>query len=586
MKKYQKALKFWWEFTAPVLLQRPYFLVALFVMVATAVIEPYVYKLIIDQLALLIGDQAFEFGTMIAYFAIWAGISVIALLFYSWYRISLSRRAIWIERNYALYMFDQFLKLDIAEHISKKSGDSLKKIDRGVDALWHLNSMFFFDMIPNWLTAFAVLLIAFIVSWQLTLATLLTVPLYFLVFVYGTKHNYKASKLAGKYSSQAFGRAYDAATNMLSVKGFAREMYENAKYSNLTHSAYQRWEKTSVNWGYFNVAAYLLYVMSRFIIFLTGVLLIYYEMISFGTLFMFLAFSNSIYSPIRMLGEQMNGLQRATTNLNLARIELSKRPKIVDEANARDLRVSKGKVSFKNIEFSYGKKRKVLKKVSFQMASKKITALVGHSGAGKTTVTNLLTRFYDLNEGKITIDGQDISKVTLKSLRENIGVVMQDNTMFNTTIYNNIRYGNLKATRAQVEKAAKMANIHDFIMEQPKGYKTVIGERGLKLSGGEKQRVAIARVILKDPAILILDEATSSLDSRNEKIIQEALQHVMKGRTTLVIAHRLSTVRHADQIVVLDKGRVVEKGTHASLMRRGGVYRDLVDLQVGGFLGK
>ena len=227
-----------------------------------------------------------------------------------------------------------------------------------------------------------------------------------------------------------------------------------------------------------------------------------------------------------------------------------------------------------------------ISKVNIVCEPGKSTALVGHSGAGKSTITALLNRFYDVQQGQILIDGQDVSKVTQKSLRQNIGLVMQENTLFNDTIYHNIAYAKLGVKRKDVYEAAKQANIHKFIMGLPKKYQTVVGERGLKLSGGEKQRVAIARVVLKNPPILILDEATSALDSVNEQVIHKALQHVMKGRTSIVIAHRLSTVVDVDKIIVLHKGKVVQQGRHGQLKKTPGVYKELVDLQVGGLLAR
>jgi len=286
-----------------------------------------------------------------------------------------------------------------------------------------------------------------------------------------------------------------------------------------------------------------------------------------------------LYQPLNFMGMVYREIKQAVIDIETMFSILARPAEIKDVPGATPLQVTSGTIKFENVAFAYEPQRKILKGISFEVPAGKTVAVVGPSGAGKSTISRLLYRFYDLSGGRILIDGQDISKVAQASLREKIGMVPQDTVLFNDTIRYNIRYGRWEATDAEVEEAARLAQIDGFIRMSPKGYETEVGERGLKLSGGEKQRVAIARTVLKAPPILMLDEATSALDSHTEKEIQDSLERVSKGRTTLVIAHRLSTIVGADEIIVVDRGEIVERGTHMALLAKGGLYASMWNRQ-------
>ena len=302
---------------------------------------------------------------------------------------------------------------------------------------------------------------------------------------------------------------------------------------------------------------------------------------SAGSLVAFLTYAVNLANPVKRLSRIYGRMQQAMAAIDRIFAVLDMEETVNDKPDAVTLPKVEGKVSVENVTFSYDEKHNALENVSFEVSPGQMIAFVGPSGAGKSTIANLIPRFYDVNSGAIKIDGFDIRDVTLNSLREQIGIVPQETLLFNTTVLENIRYGRLDATDEEVITAAKAANADNFINELPNGYQTLIGERGLNLSGGQRQRMAIARAMLKNPQILILDEATSALDTESEKIVQAALDELMVGRTSFVIAHRLSTIFAADQIFVIDKGRICEHGTHAELLKRGGLYSNLYNIQFG-----
>jgi ABC-type transport system involved in Fe-S cluster assembly fused permease/ATPase subunit len=382
-----------------------------------------------------------------------------------------------------------------------------------------------------------------------------------------------------EFDSKAHTRAIDALLNYETVKYFNNEAFEAARYDQGLE-AYRRAQlKSQTTLSLLNTGQQLIIALSLVAMLWRATQGVVDGRLTLGDLVMINAFLIQLYIPLNFLGVLYREVKQSLTDLERMFGLLEREREVADRPDAPELAVREGSVRFENVSFAYDPARPILHDVSFEVPAGRTVAVVGASGAGKSTLARLLYRFYDVTGGRITIDGQDIREVTQGSLRRAIGIVPQDTVLFNDTVGYNIGYGRAGATPAEVEAAAKAAHIHGFITSTPTGYDTVVGERGLKLSGGEKQRVAIARTILKGPPILVLDEATSALDSFTEKEIQNALDRVSKGRTTLVIAHRLSTVIGADEIIVLDKGVIVERGTHNELLAQGGVYNAMWNRQ-------
>jgi len=476
-------------------------------------------------------------------------------------------------RQIALRTFRHLHALSLRFHLERQTGGLSRAIERGIRGMDFLLSYMLFSAIP---TVLEIALVAGILwynfDWTFATVTLVTVVLYVIFTFAITDWRVRFRREMNDRDSEANTKAIDSLLNFETVKYFANEAHEASRFD----VALQAYEKAAVKsqttLAMLNVGQGLIISVGLVAVMLLAGAGVAAGRLTVGDFVMVNAYLVQLYMPLNFLGVVYRNIKQSLLDLESMFRLLDVKPEVTDRPGALDLETGSGEIVFDRVSFRYDERRPILEEVSFRVRPGGTIAIVGPSGAGKSTISRLLFRFYDVDEGRILIDGQDIRDVTQDSLRRAIGVVPQDTVLFNDSIRYNIAYGKPGASTEEIEEAARLANIHEFVAKLPDGYKTPVGERGLKLSGGEKQRVAIARVVLKAPRILVFDEATSALDTKTEREIQRNLEEVSHDRTTLMIAHRLSTVVHADEILVLDQGRVVERGDHGTLLAKNGVY--------------
>lgn len=483
-------------------------------------------------------------------------------------------------RTITLTVFDHLQNLSLAYHLQRKTGGLSRDIDRGGRAVNELLRVMIFSIFPTLFELTVVCIILFVrYEPRFVIVTLITIVSYGL-FTYSISNwRLKFRKRMNESESTANTSAIDALINFETVKYFNNEKLESTRYNRNLRKWQEATYSSEASLAVLNVGqATIIAIGLTLLMVMAGQNVVDGKM-TLGDFVLVNAFLLQLYVPLNFLGYVFRTLQNSLVDISRMFSILDVEKDITDRPDARPLKITNSKIDFSNVSFAYHSNRPILRNVSFTVPGGHKIAVVGHSGAGKSTIARLLFRFYETTDGQILIDGQDIRDITLASLRENIGVVPQDTVLFNDTIEYNIRYGKPDASGEEIRNAAKHAYLHEFIESLPEGYQTEVGERGLKLSGGEKQRIAIARTILKNPPILLLDEATSALDSKSEEAIQNALNEIARHRTTLVIAHRLSTIMDADRIIVLDQGRVVETGSHQKLLESKGSYFSLWRLQ-------
>ena len=478
-------------------------------------------------------------------------------------------------RRVALRVYEHLFALSLAYHLRRRTGELSRAIERGVHAVSFLLQTGLFSLGPTVLE-FVLVLGILVARYPIAFAgiTAATVAAYAAFTILTTNWRTRFRREMNARDNEFSAAAVDGLINYEVVKAFANEAHERDRLDR-SLAAYERAAiKSQKTLAFLNAGQAAIIATGVTAIMIVAARHVVAGTLSVGDVVLVNAFILQLYMPLNFLGVVYRELRQSMTDLENIDGLLGLAPDVADAPDARPLRVAGGAVRFEGVGFAYDPRRPILDGVSFAIPAGRKLAVVGPSGAGKSTLVRLLFRFYEVGEGAVTVDGQDVRAVTQDSLRRAVGVVPQDTVLFNDTIAANIAYGRPGASQAEVEAAARVAQIHAFVAGLPEGYATKVGERGLKLSGGEKQRVALARVVLKDPPVLVLDEATSALDTRTEQALQEALRRAAAGRTTLVIAHRLSTVVDADEIVVLEAGRVAERGTHAQLLARGGLYAD------------
>jgi ATP-binding cassette subfamily B protein len=544
---------------------------------------PLLLKKLVDSLTLPPGDLRAVLVVPIGLLLAYGALRLSTTLFTELRELIFAKATEGAARSISLQVFRHLHALSLRFHLERQTGGMTRDIERGTRGVHSLISYSLYSIVPTLIEVVLVLTllaVKFDVWFAWITGGALVVYIAFTIALTNWRTQFR--KQMNEFDSTAHSKAIDSLLNYETVKYFGNEDYEANRYDESLERLRRASLKAQTTLSVLNAGQQLIIATGLVLMLWRATAGVVEGRMTLGDLVMINAFMIQLYIPLNFLGVIYREIKQALTDLDKMFVLMEREREVADAPDAKPLQVSQGRVVFEHVGFAYEPSRPILHDLSFEIPPGKTVAVVGPSGAGKSTLARLLYRFYDVTAGAIRIDGQDIRQVTQGSLRRAIGIVPQDTVLFNDTVAYNIAYGRTGASRDEVEAAAKAARIHDFIRSTPKGYETMVGERGLKLSGGEKQRVAIARTLLKNPPVMIFDEATSALDSANERAIQAELQGVARNKTALVIAHRLSTVVDAHQILVMEAGRIVERGTHAELLSANGRYAEMWRLQQSG----
>ena len=580
----RELLPYIWPANRPDLRWRVVFaLAALVAAKAITLSVPIAYKQVVDWLtghangAGTAAESALGLAAVPAMLIVAYGVGRVLMVLFTQFRdIWFTVVAQHAVRELAIRTFRHLHQLSLRFHLERRTGGLSRVIERGVNGVDTIVRMAVLNSIPTAVELLMISgLVAYYFGWIYVVVVLATVILYVWFTFAASERRIAIRRDMNDSDTEAHSKAVDSLLNYETVKYFGNEELEARRFDASMARYVKAAIRTYTSLGVLNTGQAIIFTAGTVICMLLAARDVTRGTLTVGEFVMINSILMQLYVPLNFMGMVYREIKQGLIDIETMFALLHEPAEIVDQPGAKPLRVKKGEIKFENVSFAYDPERPILKNVSFEVPAGKMVAIVGPSGAGKSTISRILFRFYDISRGKVLIDGQNIKDVTQASLRAAIGMVPQDTVLFNDTIEYNIRYGKPDASPAEVREAARLAQIHEFIVTLPQGYDALVGERGLKLSGGEKQRVAIARTILKSPPILMLDEATSALDSHTEKEIQDALERVAQNRTSLVIAHRLSTVVHADNIIVLDHGEIVEQGTHLELLAKGGLYASL-----------
>jgi subfamily B ATP-binding cassette protein MsbA len=485
----------------------------------------------------------------------------------------------WVMHDLRRTLYHHIQRLSLTYHDHKRTGDLISRVTSDIDAIQDFISQVLLGLVVNVLTLVGMLCIMFYLDWRFTLIALSVAPILFVVVYSFTRRIKKASRAVRKKEGEVVSVVSEVLSSIRVVKAFSREDYEQERFEQQSLDSVETALRARSLKAKLSPIVQVLVAIGTSLVLWYGVRLVLNGSMTPGSLLVFLLYLGKMYKPMRELSKMTDTLSKTAVGYERISEVLETEREVRDLRGAKAARPFKGAIAFRHLSFGYSKEETILRNVDFNIEPGQIVALVGPTGAGKTTIASLVARFYDPLSGQVLIDGQDIRRYKLKSLRQQISFVLQETLLFRAPVWQNIAYGRPEASRSEIIEAAKQANAHEFIIRMPEGYDTMVGERGVTLSGGQRQRIAIARAIIRRAPILILDEPSSGLDAASEEVVFDALGRLMENKTAIVIAHRLATVRRADMILVLDKGEIVERGTHDELLQGGGLYAELYEIQ-------